>query len=196
MELKKNNKFYQFNKNSSLKEFIRVYENLIPDDFCDFILQEYENGPWKKTVDSGNTRTCSTVPLSIENVWETGNYDKRKQIDKRLFEYTKTVVNLYSSEYEYFICNKDSGYDLLKYSETEYCLEHIDSSYVQEYRSLSCSILLNDDFEGGEFCFFKKDLKYKLKKGSVLVFPSNYLYPHEVLPITKGIRYSIITWFF
>ena len=30
---------------------------------------------------------------------------------------------------------------------------------------------------------------------SVHVYPSNFLYPHEVNPVTKGERYSIIVWF-
>ena len=36
---------------------------------------------------------------------------------------------------------------------------------------------------------------YKLEKGDALMFPSNFMYPHEVMPVTKGTRYSIITWF-
>jgi predicted 2-oxoglutarate/Fe(II)-dependent dioxygenase YbiX len=54
---------------------------------------------------------------------------------------------------------------------------------------------LNDDFEGGEFVFFNKELKYKLEKGDAIMFPSNFMYPHEVMPVTQGTRYSIITWF-
>ena len=28
-----------------------------------------------------------------------------------------------------------------------------------------------------------------------VMFPSTFMYPHEVMPVTKGTRYSIITWF-
>ena len=38
------------------------------------------------------------------------------------------------------------------------------------------------------------DKEIQLKKGDVLVFPSNFLYPHKVEPVTKGLRYSIISW--
>jgi predicted 2-oxoglutarate/Fe(II)-dependent dioxygenase YbiX len=62
-------------------------------------------------------------------------------------------------------------------------------------RSVSCSFALNDDYEGGEFAFFDRELKYKLKKGSILLFPSSFMYPHEIMPVTKGTRYSIVTWF-
>jgi len=53
--------------------------------------------------------------------------------------------------------------------------------------------VLNDDFEGGEFRFWKEHT-VNIKKGSVLVFPALYLFPHEVTPVTKGVRYSWISW--
>ena len=33
-----------------------------------------------------------------------------------------------------------------------------------------------------------------MAKGSVVVFPSCFLYPHRVDPITSGIRYSCVSW--
>ena len=60
--------------------------------------------------------------------------------------------------------------------------------------SISVSICLSDDYEGGELCFFDRELSFKLKKGQALSFPSNYLYPHEVREVTAGTRYALITW--
>ena len=34
----------------------------------------------------------------------------------------------------------------------------------------------------------------KIKQGSVIVFPSNFMYDHEVKKVTKGNRYSVMTW--
>ena len=66
-------------------------------------------------------------------------------------------------------------------------------------RKLSMSIMLNDNFEGGafEFSSYSKE-KYGItpieaEAGSVIVFPSSM--EHRVAPITKGIRYSLVTWF-
>jgi len=79
-----------------------------------------------------------------------------------------------------------------------------DKSYNGKMRKLSCSILLNnpEEYEGG-------DLQFKLltakdgekmvmtanearKKGSIIVFPSfNW---HQVTPVTRGVRYSLVTW--
>ncbi len=62
-------------------------------------------------------------------------------------------------------------------------------------RKLSMSILLNEDYEGGDFKFYgDKETALKEKtKGSILVFPSYMV--HKVNPITKGTRYSLVAWF-
>jgi predicted 2-oxoglutarate/Fe(II)-dependent dioxygenase YbiX len=36
--------------------------------------------------------------------------------------------------------------------------------------------------------------RLKLDKGSIVFFPSNFMYPHMIEPITKGTRYSIVAW--
>ena len=36
--------------------------------------------------------------------------------------------------------------------------------------------------------------KCKLKKGSIVFFPSNFMYPLGIEPITEGTRYSIVAW--
>ena len=50
------------------------------------------------------------------------------------------------------------------------------------------------DSQGGEISFFDGEVKPNLKKGDLLIFPSSFTYPHEVLPVKSGTRYSIITW--
>ena len=36
--------------------------------------------------------------------------------------------------------------------------------------------------------------KINLTKGDIIVFPSNFMFPHRVEPVTKGNRYSYISW--
>jgi len=57
---------------------------------------------------------------------------------------------------------------------------------------LSIIGVLNDDYEGGELMFHDKE--YETKTGDVVIFPSNFLYPHMVNPVTKGTRYSFVSW--
>ena len=88
--------------------------------------------------------------------------------------------------------------DLLKYETNGHYKVHTDHAWQTE-RTLSCIINLNDDYKGGDLVFYSptsmKDIKkYKLEKGSIIFFPSCFLYPHKIEPITKGHRYSIVSW--
>ncbi len=60
-------------------------------------------------------------------------------------------------------------------------------------RKLSMSIILNDDYEGGEFEFFNHNNQITDKTGTVIVFPSYMI--HKVNPVISGTRYSLVTWF-
>lgn len=59
-------------------------------------------------------------------------------------------------------------------------------------RLLSFVLYLNDDFEGGctEFAFEK----YKPNAGQVLIFPSNFLFPHCGTKVHSGTKKIITTW--
>ncbi len=63
-------------------------------------------------------------------------------------------------------------------------------------RKLSMSIVLNSNFEGGDFEMVGLDDENKvpkLEEGSIIIFPS--FMEHRVTPVTKGIRYSLVAWF-
>ena len=75
--------------------------------------------------------------------------------------------------------------------------DHISSIFKTKDRGipiLSIIGLLNDDFEGGELYINNKPIDFK--RGDVLIFPSNFVYPHKVKPVTKGERYSYVSWAF
>ena len=40
----------------------------------------------------------------------------------------------------------------------------------------------------------KRGKQLNKDKGSAVVFPSNFMFPHEVEKVTSGVRYSIMTW--
>ena len=61
-------------------------------------------------------------------------------------------------------------------------------------RKLSMSIILNSNYEGGDFEMRRFENKIpRLEEGSIIVFPS--FMEHRVAPVTKGIRYSLVAWF-
>jgi len=181
-----------------LRDYIVVFENIISNELCDEVLNEYNNDKnWKNTSVSGginrDIRRCDAINMSDKFIVEQ-NQEKRKGIDDKLFVCAGEAIKKYNERFENAKIQGDSGYTLLRYQEGEFYSQHTDH-FLQAPRIVSCSFTLNDDFEGGEFGFFNRELVYKPPKGSALMFPSNFLYPHEVMPVIRQVRYSIITWF-
>ena len=61
-------------------------------------------------------------------------------------------------------------------------------------RDLSIVFYLNDEFEGGDFIFPELKIRVRPEPGMMVCFPSNHNYMHGVEPVTKGKRYSIVSW--
>jgi len=182
----------------ALDKYIIVIKNIIPHQLCDDILNEYkDSNEWQESgVSNGESnktiRNCDTIQISQPFVIRDNN--NRFKIDQELFQVAANCINQYNNLFQHSSIQQDTGYELLRYKEKSFYIQHVDS-FLQAPRLVSCSLHLNDDYEGGEFAFFNRTLKYKLNKGDVLMFPSTFMYPHEVMPVTKGTRYSIITWF-
>jgi len=74
--------------------------------------------------------------------------------------------------------------------------DHIHSMFDGQRKGIpTLSILgsLNNDYKGGELVFWG-DKVIELKAGEIMIFPSNFLYPHEVKLVTEGTRYSYVSW--
>jgi predicted 2-oxoglutarate/Fe(II)-dependent dioxygenase YbiX len=186
-------------QHNKLEDYIYIVKNAIDNQTCNEILNEFINSDeWVDTVVGKgelkkDIRNCETIIISFPHVIQK-NSEVRHKLDNAIFDGASKCIQEYNAKFPHCKIEEDSGYELLKYPEGCFYKEHTDS-FKARPRAVSCSFILNDDFEGGEFAFFNKELKYKLEKGDALLFPSNFMYPHEVMPVTKGTRYSIITWF-
>lgn len=90
---------------------------------------------------------------------------------------------------------------LVSYSVGERYGEHNDSEELinGEWkrvtdRDFTIIFYLNDNYQGGELVFPKQGVTISPKAGSVVIFPSDHRYPHEVIPVKEGIRYAIVSW--
>tara|TARA_R100001163_G_C5058714_1_gene195348 strand:- start:1117 stop:1665 length:549 start_codon:yes stop_codon:yes gene_type:complete len=107
------------------------------------------------------------------------------------------VYNHYKIKFPKMASKKVNQIDLLKYTSGNKYEIHTDH-FTNSPRHLSIIINLNDNYEGGDLIFFdQKNFEVKrlnLTKGSIVFFPSNFMYPHSIDSITKGTRYSIVAW--
>jgi hypothetical protein len=66
---------------------------------------------------------------------------------------------------------------------------HFDGQDGDSTLAFSLVAYVNDDYEGGEIHFPNQNITIKPKAGSLIMFPSQQPYVHEVMPITSGTRY-------
>tara|TARA_R100001460_G_scaffold43196_1_gene79465 strand:- start:169 stop:741 length:573 start_codon:yes stop_codon:yes gene_type:complete len=85
----------------------------------------------------------------------------------------------------------------LKYEEGGHYIYHTDY-FNEQPRQFSLILMLNNDFEGGEITFttpsYENEYTIKNAPGRLLVWPSNFMFPHKVNKVTKGTRFSIVGW--
>lgn len=84
-------------------------------------------------------------------------------------------------------------YQLLKYAVGQKYSSHYDGS-SSNGRFISVVGYLNDVYEGGSLFFKNQNVTIKPQKGDIVLFPSNYAFVHESLPVVSGTKYSIVTW--
>jgi len=186
---------------------------------CDKIINSAQ-GKWKESV--VNTKKNTTDEERITGEKLINEIDKNTRISDVAWATDQWIYDLI---WPYMRgANKRSGwkYDIAgaediqitRYKEGGFYHFHKDgrSDHLSAYdkpeneflhghvRKLSMTVLLNNNYEGGEFQFaFLSEGKCVIntpefnKTGMVIVFPS-YM-EHRVAPVTKGIRYSLVTWF-
>tara|TARA_R100000742_G_C4279162_1_gene103091 strand:+ start:2270 stop:2845 length:576 start_codon:yes stop_codon:yes gene_type:complete len=84
---------------------------------------------------------------------------------------------------------------VLKYEQTGFYTYHTDHC-KKIPRTLSMILLLNNDYEGGQLSFRWNEEEHRIdtKANRLIIWPSNFMYPHSVFPVTKGKRYSVVAW--
>lgn len=186
-------------KIEKLEEAIMVLEKRVPENFCNEII-EYVNhiDEFEDRGVMGDTESHKSDNRIVQGY----NLSQNKISDIVFHRHANTIIKQnymnYKFKFPQIQTSKLTQVDVLKYTPGGKYNAHIDHGFQCE-RTLSVILNLNEDYEGGDFVFFHQDCKTEMKrvsckKGTVIMFPSNFLYPHAVEPITKGTRYSIVSW--
>jgi predicted 2-oxoglutarate/Fe(II)-dependent dioxygenase YbiX len=178
--------------------------NVIPQPVCHEVLKEIKSREWQphawynysadnfksepeKELDTQNTTQAlqeKLAPFICQSV-EEYMIKFADQKDARINSFIQTFTPIRFNRYR-------TGTMMRKH------YDHIHSIFDGKYKGipiLSLVGILNEDYEGGEFLFSSKH-EVTLKAGDILIFPSNFMYPHEVQETTKGERYSFVAWAF
>ena len=176
-----------------MRKWIGYYNDVISGNQ----IKEVFNYPWdwKSSTYSSHKgqNDNSEERVRMDEVWAR----EENRPYPSLRESVLKSMRFYGKEHENFSCIHHTDFRINKYGINGFMSSHIDNihhSHGQKYGypQVSCLLFLNDDYEGGEFVV--ADNEYHPTVGSSLVFPSNFMFPHEVKEVTKGKRYSIMTW--
>ena len=181
----------------NLKDFIFTVDNILTDKECDFIIEEFgKNQIYKEHCFESNSSEVrqSTVDISalIPNT-ETFNL-VHNATNNLIYEYSQYLKKFDWMWLEGMIANLtySHNYRLMKYSEGQSIHDHVDKS---PFVFGSATLTLNDEYEGGLFRFFKGSHKLKTKKCQGMIFPAEHYFVHGVSPVTKGVRWSVNSFF-
>jgi PKHD-type hydroxylase len=156
----------------------------------------------KKIIDLGNSLEQIEGSLDVGNI----NYSIRQskvswitqsEVSRWIFE--RLVTYIYQANKSWFnfdLWGLAEDLQFTRYDVGSVHQAHVDLAYKQMIRKLSVIIQLSDpsEYEGGDLNIMYQPKPVTLTKdlGSVIFFPSYTL--HEVTPVTKGQRYSLVSW--
>ena len=194
---------------TNIKDYIKVYSNkYFPEKKCKLIIDSLDiskNKPHtfysvktNKHEEKGNDPQLSFLKDTKRD--SIGDLIK-DQWFKIISEYILNWLNKKEKMHWYKSWNGYSFPKFIQYNKgtlmTNHC-DHIHGLFQQNGRArgvptLSIITALNDNYSGGEIIMCDK-YKYRLTIGETIIFPSNFLYPHKIKKITKGKRYSVVSW--
>jgi Rps23 Pro-64 3,4-dihydroxylase Tpa1-like proline 4-hydroxylase len=186
----------------ALKKYIKIYDNVIPLDTVGSLTKFISNLDFKTAkVGLGQEET------DIRNVLDRSLTNSCKNMTEiKWFNFIKHVFTQYTQKYVFNVVKQESHsinpgqileINALKYKTGGHYIYHVD--YFEAHpRQFSLILLLNNDYEGGELVFndpsYQNEYIIPVRPGRLLVWPSNFLFPHKVNKVTKGTRYSIVGW--
>tara|TARA_B100001996_G_scaffold302029_1_gene242597 strand:- start:572 stop:1138 length:567 start_codon:yes stop_codon:yes gene_type:complete len=179
---------------TELKDYIRCYEGLIDESFCQSVIEAY--GKSDATYIDREQRpsfyeyNISQRYLAKDPLW----IPIQEKISKVLID----AVELYMEDLQVLqdfpakYAFEENRMKMYRPNEYDQFKDHVDvGNYASARRFLVCFIYLNTLDRGGETNFPKLDYAVKPKCGRILLFPSTWQYRHAGLPPVGDNKYII-----
>ena len=178
--------------------------NIIPPPVCQAVLKEIQPQAWTKhswynyednqyssqkdkelDVLSTTQQLQDTLAPFIYRAIQEYMVKYGKQKDDKIKSFVRTFTPIRFNRYQTGTMMREH-YD------------HIHSIFDGQRKGIPVLTILgslNDGYEGGEFWMTGLQ-EVKMRAGDIVLFPSNFMYPHEVKEVTKGERYTFVAWAF
>lgn len=163
---------------------ILIYHDVLPEEAAEAIRQYAMAQEYFSSPDYGD-----------DQVHNSGGYvpepGKEYEILDSLFEKFKSeAVKVYGVELD----DVPEPILITKWGTGSSMGQHVDD-WGRHHYHIAVLFYINDDYDGGEISFPEHDITIKPKANSVIMFPSNDNYLHQVLTVMSGTRYTSTNWF-
>ena len=189
----------------SLTKYIKVFDNTFPECVLENLIkickesQKFEKATIIKSQKTGDLEIDTEIRKTF--TWPMKNIGVKSLTE---VHWTNLLYYAFSEGIDNYLKSiktestfKINDIQILKYNVGGYYKFHTDSA-ISIPRTFSCIFLLNDDYKGGELVFKfpggENEYKINKQKNRMIIWPSNFLYPHSVLPVIEGTRYSVVSW--
>jgi hypothetical protein len=151
---------------------IKIVKNFMSKEDCISIIdsaaliEDEPSDQWKNRAYSGSELATSYIPL----------------IEKEMFKAYGFPVKILSEQSA-----------VMRWTAGDSMGLHADDLGMFYYH-IAGLIYLNDDYVGGEIGFPNQKTIIKPSRGDLVLFPGNINYPHEVMKVISGDRYTMPVW--
>ena len=183
--------------NKDLESYVTVFQGAIPQDICRQTCNELDKVDWQQhTFYNVNTDSYHSTEKELSVFF---NHVETKPF---LMQLTHNLLTQYMKDLNFPWYNGWAGFTEIRFNryaeQTNMKLhcDHIHSMFDGERKGIPTMTalgMLNDNFTGGELVMWTNEV-IPMPAGSIVVFPSCFLYPHRVEPVTEGSRYSFVSW--
>jgi len=188
-----------------IKNFVKIYDEALSWKYISSLIKfSSKSSEFQKAIIGGSFNSNPEINFNIRRTWTLRLSNLDNSLSKvHWFNFLAYQFGSYLKKYKDDLKIDHLNYQIindvtiLKYENTGFYTWHTDH-FAQAPRTLSCILLLNNDYEGGNLCFRNPDgsgeWQVEVKPNRMIIWPSCFMYPHTVKPVTKGTRYSVVAW--
>ena len=187
----------------NLNFYVKKIPNFLDKKFCNDVINNIKFLNWHQHIfNFYNAKTNQFVEKKLSGEKELDVTSINSEFTEIIMKKLWFEIDNYIKYYNFKWFDGWQGYTQIRFNRyeknkkmAEHC-DHINSMFdgkIKGIPTLSVLGILNENYKGGQFIMFQNKV-IKLKQGDLLIFPSNFLFPHKVEPVLEGIRYSYISW--
>ena len=187
-----------------MKHFYMVYENAVTPEFCNNLVSNFKEENYESALIGSKSEGALDKQIRDSDKQWASKFDLIECVLSRF------IIQANQEALWNFDITEPEQVQITRYKENQFYNQHMDC-YIEgsniistgngggiivpmlSQRKISASLLLNDEFEydGGDLVILNDVIKVK-KQGTIIIFPS--FIAHQVIPVTRGARYSAVCW--